>query len=474
MNRLTRYFGFTVAVLLFMTCFFTNSAQAQSKLGLKVYSEPMQRYVVTMGQSILINTTSAIRQISLAAPEIADSVLLSPKQFYVIGKTIGTTNLTLWDSQNNVTVLDIEVTPDIVGLKAKLQEIMPSERIGVTAARDGLTLFGDISSSARLTQALSLAELFAPEKVTNLMQVSGVHQVMLEVRVAEMSSTLTKRLGINFTALTGGTFFGLNLFNDLVSIDEVLFGPGSSSLDLTISSSINSLLQFEADDVTVTGFIDALKADGIIKILAEPTLVALSGQEASFLAGGEFPVPVPQGDGNVTIQFRSFGVALSFTPTVLSPDKISIQVAPEVSELDFTTAVTLAGTRVPGLTLRRASTVIELGDGQSFAIAGLLQERVREVVSKFPILGEIPILGALFRSSSFERGETELVIIVTPRLVKPLDMAKQPLPTDAYIEPNDVEFFFFGKLQGEGPKEGRQGKLDGTFGYISTDSGATR
>ncbi len=474
MNISTWCLSLTVAVLVGATYCLPLFAQAQEKLGLKVYSEPMKRYVVTLGQSILINTTDAIQQISLAQPDIADSVLLSPKQVYVIGKSLGTTNLTLWDSKGNVSVLDVEVTPNIVGLKQKLREIMPSEQIGVTAAQDGLTLFGNVSSAARLDQALALAELFAPEKITNLMQVSGVHQVMLEVRVAEMSSTLTKRLGINFTALTGGTFFGLNLFNNLVSIDEGVFGPGSSTLDLILSSSINSILQFDAGNVTVTGFIDALKEDGLIKILAEPTLVALSGQEASFLAGGEFPVPVPQGDGNVTIEFRSFGVALSFVPTVLSPDKISVQVTPEVSELDFTNAVTLAGTRVPGLTLRRASTAIELADGQSFAIAGLLREQVREVVAKFPILGEIPILGALFRSSSFERGETELIIIVTPRLVQPLDMAKQTLPTDAYIEPNDVEFFLFGKLQGAGPKEGRQGKLDGAFGYITTDSGAAR
>lgn len=471
MNASTQCLSLTVAVLLGVTCCLTSSVQGQSTLGLKVHSEPMQRYTVTLGQSILISTMSAIQQISLAQPEVADSVLLSPRQVYVIGKSLGTTNLTLWDSRENVSVLDIEVTPNIVGLKEKLREIMPAEQIGVTAAHDGLTLFGSVSSSARLDQALALAELFAPKKITNLMQVSGVHQVMLEVRVAEMASSLTKRLGVNFGAIGSNNFFGVGLINNLISIP---LEPPALISPFEISDSINNILRFEAGNVSVTGFIDALKEDGLVKILAEPTLVALSGQEASFLAGGEFPVPVPQGDGNVTIEFRSFGVALSFTPTVLSPDKISVQVAPEVSELDFTSAVTLAGTLVPGLTIRRASTVVELADGQSFAIAGLLREQVREVVSKFPVLGEIPVLGALFRSSSFERGETELIIIVTPRLVKPLEVANLPLPTDAYIEPNDVEFFLFGKLQGTGPKEGRQGKLDGAFGYITTDSGVTR
>ncbi|PON19410.1 pilus assembly protein CpaC [Candidatus Entotheonella serta] len=459
----------TVVMFAVVLCGLALSAQAQPKL--EVQTQPMARYSVAMGQSVLINTTNAVRQVSLAAPEIADSVLLSSRQIYVIGKKIGTTTLTLWDSGNNVSVLDIEVTPDIVGFKEKLWEILPLEKtsIGVTAANGGITLFGKVSSTANMDQALALAELFAPEQVTNLMQVGGVNQVMLEVRVAEMQSTLTKRLGINFTAFTDGRFFGLNLFSDLVGIGSLLNTgrPGPPALEGVISSSINSILQFDAGDVTVTGFIDALKSDGLIKILAEPTLVALSGHEAKFLAGGEFPIIVPQNENQVTIEFRSFGVALGFTPTVLSADHISIQVSPEVSELDFTNAVQLAGFSVPALTLRRASTVVELADGQSFVIAGLLQEDIREVVSKFPILGNIPVLGALFRSSSFEREETELVIIVTPRLVKPLDVAAQPLPTDAYVEPNDIEFYLFGKLQGQGPKERRQGKLDGAFGYIT-------
>ncbi len=460
-----------LTVVMFAVVLFGLALSAQAQPKLEVQTQPMARYSVAMGQSILINTTNAVRQVSLAAPEIADSVLLSSRQIYVIGKKIGTTTLTLWDSGNNVSVLDIEVTPDIVGFKEKLWEILPLEKtsIGVTAANGGITLFGKVSSTANMDQALALAELFAPEQVTNLMQVGGVNQVMLEVRVAEMQSTLTKRLGINFTAFTDGRFFGLNLFSDLVGIGSLLNTgrPGPLALEGVISSSINSILQFDAGDVTVTGFIDALKSDGLIKILAEPTLVALSGHEAKFLAGGEFPIIVPQNENQVTIEFRSFGVALGFTPTVLSADHISIQVSPEVSELDFTNAVQLAGFSVPALTLRRASTVVELADGQSFVIAGLLQEDIREVVSKFPILGSIPVLGALFRSSSFEREETELVIIVTPRLVKPLDVAAQPLPTDAYVEPNDIEFYLFGKLQGQGPKERRQGKLDGAFGYIT-------
>jgi len=201
--------------------------------------------------------------------------------------------------------------------------------------------------------------------------------------------------------------------------------------------------------------------------LAEPTLMTLSGQEARFLAGGEFPIPVAQRADTITIEFKTFGVGLVFTPTVLGEDKISLRVAPEVSELDFSNAVSFAGFRIPALTTRRASTVIELASGQSFAIAGLLQESVREAVSKYPVLGDIPILGNLFRSSSFQKSETELIIIVTPHLVKPLDLAKQPLPTDQFIEPNDLEFYLFGQMEGLDRAGVRTGKLDGKFGYIA-------
>lgn len=445
-------------------------AQKARKAGVSVISEATQRIRVSMGQSVLVNTQTFISQVSLAEPEIADSILLSPRQVYVVGKGIGRTTLTLWDStRQNASVIEVEVTPDVVGLKTRLQEILPQEPIRVTAAHDGLTLYGEVSSAVNMERALAVAEVFAPNKVANLMQVSGVHQVMLEVRVAEMASTLTKRLGINFGAFADGNLFGVSMLDRLAtfSLDQEL---GQNIF--TFSENINALLDFQAGGVDVSAFIDALKEDGLTKVLAEPTLVTLSGQNASFLAGGEFPVPVPQ-DNNVTIEFRSFGVALNFTPTVLSADKISIQVAPEVSELDFSNAVTVAGLRIPAIAIRRASTVIELGDGQSFAIAGLLQESVRETVAKFPVLGEIPILGALFRSSSFERGETELVIIVTPRLVKPIDVAKQPLPTDGYVEPNDIDFFLFGKLQGKGGTRGRWGLLDGAFGYISSPQGVS-
>jgi pilus assembly protein CpaC len=227
-------------------------------------------------------------------------------------------------------------------------------------------------------------------------------------------------------------------------------------------------------------FIDALKEDGLLKVLAEPTLITLSGKNANFLAGGEFPYPIPQsvgaGSTTITIEFKTFGVGLNFTPTVLSNNKISMQVAPEVSELDFTNAVTFQGFVIPALTTRRASTTVELADGQSFAIAGLLKDDVRTATTRYPLFGDIPILGALFRSESFKKNETELVIIVTPHLVKPLDLSKQTLPTDQYIEPDDFEFYLLGKIEGKGEGkptsttpvavDKKEGGLEGDFGHI--------
>jgi pilus assembly protein CpaC len=305
---------------------------------------------------------------------------------------------------------------------------------------------------------------------------------MLEVRVAEMSRTLGKQLGVNLNYASKGGNFGISKLNNLTQLvapeDANLFTPNAPFATL-VNPAINALFRFTTEGNTWTFFIDALKEEGLIKILAEPTLISLSGQTADFLAGGEFPVPVPQGLGTAAIEYKAFGVGVSFTPTVLSNDKISIKVAPEVSELDFSTAILVEGFVVPGITTRRSSTVVELGDGQSFAIAGLLKDNARNIVSKFPILGDLPVLGVLFRSTSFQKSETELVIVVTPHLVKPLDMEKTPLPTDFYIEPDDTELYLLGLTEGrkKPPSQSSQGALspsvlsrrrgfDGEFGHI--------
>jgi pilus assembly protein CpaC len=280
-------------------------------------------------------------------------------------------------------------------------------------------------------------------------------------------------LGINFNWVNGNDF-GVSLLGGLSALTDgtdANLGSSGAPFALQVSPAVNALFRFSSGNSTWTGLIDALKEDGLVKVLAEPTLIALSGQSANFLAGGEFPIPVPQGLGTVAIEYKTFGVGLNFTPTVLSEDVINIKVAPEVSELDFSTAVQFSGFVVPGITTRQASTTVELADGQSFAIAGLLRDSVKEQVSKFPLLGDIPILGALFRSQSFLKNETELIIIITPHLVKPLNMAKQTLPTDFYIEPSDAEFYIEGRMEGrENGQPAVRGKLDGDFGHTMPEN----
>lgn len=387
-----------------------------------------------------------------------------------------------------VNLMEVEAPLDVTvynasRFKEMLYEVLPEEKdIKVTPSYNNITLSGTVSSTASLSQVLAIADSYFPkekekERVLNLLEIGGVHQVMLEVRVAEMSRSLMKKLGFNFGYLSkNGQNFGVSLLSGLTT-----FLPNQAS-SLTTSTAINGVLRFVSWGATWTVFIDALKDDGLLKILAEPTLITLSGKTANFLAGGEFPIPVPQpgsGTNTITIEYKPFGVALNFTPIVLSNKKISMQVAPEVSELDFSNAIAISGFVVPALTTRRASTTVELADGQSFAIAGLLKDEVREDVTKFPVLGDIPVLGALFRSTNFQKNETELVIIVTPHLVKPLDMAKQTLPTDQFIEPDDFEFYMLGSPEGRektkpsepGPASSaidpnKKVKLEGSFGHI--------
>jgi len=448
-----------------------------------------QRLTLTVGKSMIIECPQNLRRVSIVAPEIAELLTLTTRQIYLTGKAPGSTSVTLWKSDNSVmSIIDLEVLPNVVGLKEKIHQLMPDEAgVLVTATPDSITLSGTVSSTANMNQILTLAGSYAPKgkddkgvgRVNNFMEVGGVHQVMLEVRVSEMSRSLIKRMGVNFSYLSdGGKTFGLTLLDGLSTASKAAVSPGAaSSLDLGISSNVNAIFRFLGGGATWTVFIDALKEQGLLKVLAEPTLITLSGKTANFLAGGEFPIPIPQDDDTITVEYKTFGVGLNFTPTVLSNKKISMQVAPEVSDLDYTNSITLQGFEIPSITTRRVATTVELADGQSFAIAGLLKDDVRQIVRKIPLLGDIPVLGNLFRSSQFRKNETELVIIVTPHLVKPLDMTKQTLPTDQYIEPNDFDFYLMGRLEGQGKDlpispnssalpPSKTGGLEGDFGYI--------
>lgn len=436
-----------------------------------------EKLTLIAGKSLIIRGSRPFTQISAPAEEIATAQALTEREIHLRGKKPGVTNMMLWQGESIVAVYDIEVKFDTTRLKQALYESLPGEEnITVTAANDTITLQGRVSSQEKMTTAIALAESFLPKGetdddetgVVNRLSVGGIHQVMLEVRVVEMSKTTAKRLGINFGYETGDSV-GITLLNGLTGIVDprsayYLNGP----IGMVTSPAINALFRFSTGGITWTGIVDALKEDGLVKILAEPTLMALSGQQATFLAGGEFPIPVPSNFGTIGIEFKEFGVGLDFTPTVLDQNKINIIVATEVSELDFSIALQLAGYTIPGLDTRKASTVIELGDGQSFAIAGLLSESTRANIKKYPLLGDIPILGVLFRSKQFQKNETELVIIATPHFVKPLDMAKQTLPTDYYIEPNNVEFYLEGMIQGRGDRPGAAVgvELDGQFGHV--------
>jgi pilus assembly protein CpaC len=450
------------AIFLFLPFIFPSIAEAEEALTLETVDA--QKVEMVSGKSIILRSSAPIKRVSIADPEIADFVILSAHEIYLKGKAAGITNLTLWQNKKLVAIFDLEVAYDISRLKQHIHALLPEEdALRVISTNDSITLSGKITSASNLSQALALAETYAPKgKVNNLVEVGGVHQVMLEVRVAEMSRTLTKRLGINYAWQKGNQF----------AISQL---GGLSSLDLngilSVSPAVTALFRFNSGSSTWTGIIDALVEDGLVKVLAEPTLITLSGQSATFLAGGEFPVPVPQGLGTVGIEYKPFGVGLIFRPTVLSKNKIGIEVTSEISELDFSTSVRVEGFVTPGITVRRATTTVELGDSQSFAIAGLLRESVRAQISKFPLLGDIPVLGVLFQSKQFQKSETELIIIVTPHLVKPMEMAKQSLPTDFYVEPSDAEFYLLGAL--EGKSKGRSATLheglDGEFGHTTPE-----
>ena len=446
--------------------------------------EPLKIELV-MGKSYILPIPDTVKKsdhirVAIGAPEIADFIFIPKvnrknrvKNIYLKGIKPGVTNLTLWKNGNLFRIYDIEVANDTSLLKQRLHDILPDERdIHIFATKGSIALSGTVSSTANLNQALVLAEAFAGKgkkgegNIINLLQVAGGQQVMLEVKIAEMSRRVGNRLGINFNAINESGEFGVQLIGGLST-----FGIGAGgAYEMEYSESdVNGLFRLLSNDehVQYTGFIDFLKRNELIKILAEPTLIALSGQTANFLAGGEFPIPEIDEDGNVGVEFKPYGVELAFLPTVLSAKKIAIKVEPVVTELDFNTASNIAGSIVPGLLSRKASTMVELADGQSFAIAGILQESSNEGIRKYPGLGDIPILGALFKSKSFQKNETELVIIVTPHLVKPLDMAQQSLPTDFYIEPDDAEFYLWG-IFGRSHENTALGEaeLEGEFGHI--------
>jgi pilus assembly protein CpaC len=458
----------------FLACLLAGGSPAKAAELLERLKAQELRQIIRLrvGHSKVLRTPFAITRISVADPEVADIVLTSDREIYINGLTPGVTNISLW-GKSRFTTATVTVEGDVTLLKEKLALVLPKEKIGVEAAGDSIVLSGEVSGPVAQQTALSLAVPFAggkKEKVVNLLHVGGVQQIMVEVRLAEISRQVGDRIGFNFSLLDrSGNEFGVSILNSLTSVTGFVRTFGNTSFNTILSNSIQGMAGWKSGTVLWTLFFDLLKSQNLGRVLAEPNLVTTSGHEASFLAGGEFPVPVPQQFQTITIEWKKFGVGLIFTPTVLDDGKISMKVNPEVSELDPTTGVTIQGTFVPGLIVRRTTTNVEVKDGQTFAIAGLLNDTHRNIVNKFPVLGDLPIIGPLFRSTSFQKKETELVVLVTPHLVKPVTATAAKLPTDKWIEPNDFEIYLLGKLQGKEqpapPAPTASGPLPRQFGH---------
>ena len=403
---------------------------------------------VEINKGTPLRLSAPAASVAVADPTIADVQVISPKMLYVNGRGIGETSIIAVDAADNVVLEStVNVTHNLSRLKRAAEELSPNNELSATSTDNAIILKGKVDSPVSAEKIQRMATSFLRgegQQVINMLDTSATDQVMLKVKIVEVARNELKRFGINWESLlnSGNFVFGLAQGRDFVD------GAGNFTRGVNGDNSLN--IGYRGNDANVNAVIDALENDGLVSVLAEPNLTARSGTTASFLAGGEYPIPVPQQDDAITIEYRQFGVSLQFTPVVLSADKISLTVLPEVSALSDANAVTLNGTTVPGLTTRRASTTVDLGTGQSFAIAGLLRNDQGTDINKFPFLGDVPILGSLFRSSEFQNNQTELVILVTPYIVKPVDRPEQlATPLDGYSPATDGERILQGKLSAE-------------------------
>lgn len=463
-----------------------------------------------LGGSDVIKTSQPFNRVSLANPAIADVVVLSPREIYIFGKTVGSTSVILWEGDKGKNFLDVVVTIDLISLKEKLHELFPRQDISVYASETGVVLSGTVAGPEVVEQALRLTSMFLPKiveekgqgtgagrstyTVTNLLKVAGAQQVMLEVKFAEVNRTTGMDLQAGMALINQGKDLNVNISTTGVGLntlagDMLQAGPGALLMNLYGNTldvmGVNKSNMF----IRLDNFMAALQfmeSEGLARTLAEPRLVTMSGREASFLAGGEFPVPVPNGDGTITLEFKEFGVGLSFTPVVLSDGRISLRVAPSVSNIsEYVRGPD--GSQYPLLTTRKLETSVELFEGQTLALAGLLQENLSEQVRKVPGLGDIPILGALFRSSSYAQKKTDLLVAVTPHLVTPVQEGSLRFPGEDIQRPNRYEFYLEGRLEGrrslDAPSalsnhnfsalpqgERVSGGLEGDFGYRAPGS----
>ena len=419
-SRILRVGGLALAVLASLAI--ARPATAQNAVASSVTSSG--NINIALGNSHVVSHPVVIRRVSIANPEVADAVPVSSQEILVNGKTSGTTTLLLWDNAGGRRMYQVHVAPDAASLESDLNGLFPDDSIAVTASGGSVILTGRVSQQLTSERAMAITAGFLgvePEhtSIVNHISVPDPGQVLLQVRFAEVSRTAIEKAGINLLRIgddySGGTSTGRPSFGGSV---------GAGETTEVLSDALNIFLIDHQNGVGA--FIQALKSNGLFRSLAEPNLLAVHGEEASFLAGGEFPYPVVQGGSNVgavTIQWREYGIRLNFTPTIQSSGNIRLHVAPEVSTLDFANGLTLQGFNIPSILARRAETEIELADGQTFAIAGLIDNSILEDIDKIPVLGDIPILGSLFRSKELRQNKSELLVLVTPRLVQPVDQA---------------------------------------------------
>lgn len=425
---------------------------------------------VPMNRAVVVESDVPFAELSIANPQIADISSLSDRTIYVLGKSPGITTLTILDAAGRLIAnVEVRVSPDLSEFKERLRQILPKENIEVRTANDGIVLSGTVSSIQKLDRAIELAERYAPERVSNLMSVGGVQQVMLKVRFAEMQRSVSKSLTASL-ALNGGSLeAGTQTSNTAGAVATALGGNIPAS-----NTNLGAMtFGFNAGAVQVGILLEALEEKGVVRTLAEPNLSALSGQEAKFLAGGEYPVPVSGELGKVTIEFKPFGVELNFIPRVVDGDLINLELAAAVSSIDSANSFSDGTFTINAFKRRETSTTVEMRDGESFAIAGLLQEDFLDTNAQVPWLGDIPVLGALFRSADYQRSQSELVIIVTAHLVTPTRGEALALPTDRIRAPSEKDLFLFGRVArtnktASSSAAGEVAKQDfsGSYGYV--------
>jgi pilus assembly protein CpaC len=448
--------GFAAALILALTSVMGPQPAAAQSRNLDDEATIVRHVVITVNKSRTFHVSTPFTSAVVGAPDLADVLPLTDHSLYVLGKKIGTTNVTIYDQQKRVVgVLDVEVALDAVSLQEKIRESTGNRLIRVTTTNGQIVLSGTANDAVAADRAVAVAKALSPNGVVNAMSVAPSQQVLLKVRFLEASRTAGRQLGVNW--FTSGSHQNVSIGQGsvvaspsgtvipLVQTAGTLAGTSTAPFGVVLADIVNK-------GTSIDVLVSALETQGLVRRLAEPNLMALSGDTAQFLAGGEFPVPIAATSANgivtPTIEFKPFGVRLSFTPTVLGHGLINLKIAPEVSELDFANAVSISGTTIPALVKRDAVTTVELRDGQSFAIAGLLQADDLRNRSQLPWIGSVPVLGALFSSSSYQKNETDLVIIVTPHLVQPAAPGQQLVtPLDTRLPSNDVDFFLLGESE---------------------------